>query len=47
MKPLFVDVDTQNDFVLPAGALYAPGAEHVIPAVAKLNRYAQFRKVST
>ena len=50
MKPLFVDVDTQNDFVLPAGALYAPGAEQVIPPVAKLNRYAQsqaFHLIST
>ena len=40
MKTLFLDVDTQNDFVLPAGALYAPGAERVIPVVAKLNRFA-------
>ncbi len=37
---LFVDIDTQNDFVLPAGALYAPGAERVIPVIAALNRNA-------
>jgi len=33
----FIDIDTQIDFVFPAGALYAPGAERVIPVVAKLN----------
>lgn len=36
----FIDIDTQIDFVFPAGALYAPGAEGVIPKVAALNRYA-------
>jgi nicotinamidase/pyrazinamidase len=36
----FFDIDTQIDFVFPAGALYGPGAERVIPAVAALNRYA-------
>ena len=36
----FFDIDTQIDFVFPAGALYTPGAERVIPAVAALNRYA-------
>ena len=36
----FFDIDTQIDFVFPAGALYAPGAENVIPNVAKLNRLA-------
>jgi nicotinamidase/pyrazinamidase len=40
MKTVFFDVDTQLDFVLPAGALYVPGAERVIPAIARLNRYA-------
>jgi nicotinamidase/pyrazinamidase len=39
MKAYF-DIDTQIDFVFPAGALYAPGAERVIPAVAELNRQA-------
>ena len=40
MKTVFFDVDTQIDFMYPAGALYAPGAEHIIPAVARLNRRA-------
>lgn len=39
MKAYF-DIDTQIDFVYPAGALYGPGAERVLPAVAELNRHA-------
>jgi nicotinamidase/pyrazinamidase len=40
MSTVFFDVDTQNDFMLPAGALYAPGAEIVLPAIIRLNRHA-------
>ena len=40
MKTVFVDVDTQLDFLYPAGALYVPGAERIVPAIAKLNRFA-------
>lgn len=40
MSALFVDVDTQLDFLYPAGALYVPGAERLIPALAHLTRYA-------
>jgi len=40
MKTVFFDIDTQLDFVSPSGALYAPGAERVIAAVARLNRHA-------
>ena len=36
----FFDIDTQLDFMVPGGALYGPGAEHLIPAVAALNRHA-------
>jgi nicotinamidase/pyrazinamidase len=36
----FFDIDTQLDFMTPGGALYGPGAERLIPAVAALNRYA-------
>jgi nicotinamidase/pyrazinamidase len=40
MSTVFFDVDTQLDFLVPSGALYVPGAEHVIPAIARLNRWA-------
>jgi nicotinamidase/pyrazinamidase len=40
MKAVFFDVDTQIDFVFPAGALYARGAESIVATVASLNRYA-------
>lgn len=40
MSTVFVDVDTQLDFLYPAGALYVPGGERIVPAVARLNRYA-------
>jgi len=37
---VFFDVDTQLDFLYPAGALYVPGAESIVPHVAALNQYA-------
>ena len=40
MKTVFFDVDTQIDFMFPAGALYVPGAERILPAVGQLNRFA-------
>jgi nicotinamidase/pyrazinamidase len=40
VKTAFIDVDTQIDFVFPAGALYVPGAELVLPQVARLNQFA-------
>lgn len=40
MKTVFVDVDTQIDFLFPAGALYVPGAERLIPAISRLNQLA-------
>lgn len=40
MKTVFFDVDTQIDFLFPAGALYVPGAETLIPIIANLNRSA-------
>ena len=40
MSALFIDVDTQLDFLYPAGALYVPGAERLMPALAHLTRYA-------
>jgi nicotinamidase/pyrazinamidase len=40
MKTVFFDIDTQIDFLYRAGALYVPGAEHVVPLIAELNRHA-------
>jgi nicotinamidase/pyrazinamidase len=40
MKTVFFDVDTQLDFVYPAGALYVPGAENIVENLTKLTRYA-------
>src|SRR5258708_4579910 len=40
MTTVFFDIDTQLDFLYPAGALYVPGAERIVTQVAALNRYA-------
>jgi nicotinamidase/pyrazinamidase len=40
MKTVFVDVDTQIDFMFAAGALYVPGAERLLPAISRLNHFA-------
>jgi nicotinamidase/pyrazinamidase len=40
MKTICWDVDTQLDFLLPAGALSVPGAAHVLERVAALNHWA-------
>lgn len=40
MTTAFFDIDSQLDFLYPSGALYVPGAERILPAIARLNRYA-------
>ncbi len=40
MKTVFFDVDTQLDFVYPAGALAVPGAESIVENLAELTRFA-------
>jgi nicotinamidase/pyrazinamidase len=40
MKTAFFDIDTQIDFLFPAGALYVPGAERLMPVLERLNRFA-------
>ena len=37
---VFFDIDTEIDFLYPAGALYVPGAEQVVEQIAALNRFA-------
>jgi nicotinamidase/pyrazinamidase len=46
MKTVFFDIDTQLDFLYPAGALYVPGAEAIVPDVALLNAYASEHGIS-
>ena len=45
MTTVFFDIDTQIDFLFPAGALYAPGAEKIVPTVARLNQHAAKHKI--
>lgn len=37
---LFIDVDTQFDFMDPTGRLYVRGAEAIVPAVGRIRRFA-------
>lgn len=43
MTTVFFDIDTQLDFLLPAGSLYVPGAGRLIPALTRLNQFAASR----
>jgi nicotinamidase/pyrazinamidase len=40
MKTVFFDIDSQLDFLYPAGALYVLGAGRIVAAIARLNRHA-------
>jgi nicotinamidase/pyrazinamidase len=42
---VFVDVDTQVDFMLPGGKLYVPHAEEIIPNLRELMLWARAHKV--
>ena len=44
-ETIFFDVDTQIDFLYPAGALYVPGAEQIVGNVARLNRFAAAQRL--
>lgn len=45
-EPLvFLDVDTQVDFMLPSGSLYVPGAEQIVPNLRTLMACAQERGI--
>src|SRR4051812_25577662 len=45
MRPAFLDVDTQVDFIEPSGKLYARGAEAIKANVARLVALAQTAKL--
>ncbi|MBL8177008.1 MAG: cysteine hydrolase [Bryobacterales bacterium] len=40
MKTVFFDIDTQIDFMYPAGSFYVPGASALIRRIAALNHFA-------
>ena len=40
-KMVFVDVDTQADFMLPGGKLYVPRAEKLLPTLRTLREFAE------
>jgi nicotinamidase/pyrazinamidase len=42
---VFLDVDTQKDFMLPSGRLYVPHAEQIIPNLAKLMLWARDHRI--
>jgi len=42
---VFLDVDTQVDFMLPGGRLYVPHAEGIIPNLAKLVSWARDHRI--
>ena len=44
-KSVFVDIDTQFDFMHPEGHLYVPGAETLIPQLERLMQHARTRGI--
>ena len=42
---VFWEVDTQQDFMLPGGKLYVPGAEKIIPNITRLVNVAREGRV--
>jgi nicotinamidase/pyrazinamidase len=45
VKTVFFDVDTQLDFLYPAGALAVPGAAKIIPALSRLTCFAADHRI--
>ncbi|MCP5120365.1 MAG: hypothetical protein GY953_56945, partial [bacterium] len=46
MTTVFIDIDTQADFIYPSGALYVPGAERIVPALERLTQFAGNNSIS-
>ncbi len=44
-NPVFWEVDTQADFMLPGGKLYVPGAERLLPHIRRLTDAARQGRV--
>lgn len=45
MKTIFFDVDTQLDFLYPAGALPVPGAEDIVKYLVELTSFAAAQRI--
>lgn len=45
MTQIFWDVDTQHDFIAADGLLAVPGAEAILPALARLTQYAHDHQI--
>ncbi len=41
----FLDIDTQKDLMTPAGSLYAPGAERIVPKLRRLFDFARKHEI--
>ena len=41
----FWDVDSQQDFLLPTGALHVPDSEGIIPLLERLTRFAREKHI--
>jgi nicotinamidase/pyrazinamidase len=42
---VFVDIDTQRDFLEPSGALYVPGSREILPNLGRLTHFAQTHQI--
>jgi nicotinamidase/pyrazinamidase len=45
VKTIFFDVDTQLDFLYPAGALAVPGAKNIVKSLFELTSFAAIRRI--
>jgi nicotinamidase/pyrazinamidase len=45
VKTVFLDIDTQMDFLYPAGALYVPGAEKLAGVLGELTQHAAANRI--
>ena len=45
VKTVFFDVDTQVDFLFPAGALFIPGADAIVKSLAELTNFAVANRI--
>ncbi len=43
---VFVDIDTQVDFIDPKGKLYVPGAERIVPTLERLVEFARKEEIT-